>query len=137
MKHDRGGTRVLLAEDSPYARREIKRNLQAVEGVADVVAVGSVSEARKALEDDGFAVCVLDFYLGDGTALDVLRDRSILNRRPRTTFIVFTAAPSPTLRRRCLASGADHFLVKPDDMNELQELLGRLANREGPSSSRA
>ena len=126
-------TRVLLAEDSPLARREIARKLRAVEGVMEVVAVGSVGEARRALEEDDFDVCVLDFHLGDGTALDLLRDRSKLLKMPDATVTVITAAPSPALRRRCLANGADHFFAKPDDLKRLLELLGTLAAR-GPTA---
>ena len=126
-------TRVLLAEDSPLARREIARQLRAVEGVAHVVAVGGVAEARRALEEDTFEVCLLDFHLGDGTALDVLRARSRLLRKPDATMIVMTASPSAALRRRCLASGADHFFAKPDELQQLLELLGTLAAR-GPAA---
>lgn len=118
--------RVLLAEDSPLARREIARELQAVPGVAEVVAVGSIGETRRALEDDTFDACVLDFHLGDGTALDILRDRAKFSRARESVFIVLTASPSAVLSRRCLASGADHFFAKPDEMQQLVELLATL-----------
>ncbi|MFW6084621.1 MAG: response regulator [Gemmatimonadota bacterium] len=133
MTDDRNEVRVLLAEDSRFARREIARDLRAVPGVEHVVAVGSVAEAREVLAKNGIDVCVLDFRLGDGTALDVLRDRSTPSRTPPATFVVFTGAPSAPLRRRCLEAGADHFLVKPDDMKTLLALVKRIAGRQGPS----
>lgn len=128
MTHRKRGIRLLLADDSSPVRVEIARNLRAITGVAELLDVGSVAEAREALFEPGrFDACILDFYLGDGTALDILRDPSLAVITPCPMLIVFTALPSPSIGKACRDAGAHHFFRKPGQMRELRAVIAGLA----------
>lgn len=61
---------------------------------------------------------------GDTSGLEVVEE---LNRRsPRTRVIVLTAYGSPEIEREAAACGAHAFLLKPQPLGEVAEVLGRL-----------
>lgn len=131
----RRGIQILLVEDSRVVREELARHLRTTEGVAEVIAVDGVRSARAALRTDDFDICVVDFHLPDGTALDILRESSRSFRERGTVVAVLTSSPSSVLRTRCLRAGADHFFAKPDDLDRFRSLIALIADRDPPTSS--
>lgn len=130
----RRGIRILLAEDSRVVREELARELRSTEGVAEVVAVDGVGPTRDALRAHDFDICVLDFQLSDGTALDILRESSRSFREHGTVVIVLTSSPSSMLHSRCLLAGADHFFAKPDDLDRFRLLIAQICRSIPPTS---
>lgn len=117
---------VLLVEDSELVRREIERLLRFMPEVSDVVSCASVEAARGLLLDTVFDLWVLDFQLGDGTALDLLAERG------EAVVVVVTAHPTPGIRERCLRAGAAHFLDKAEGLAGLKEALAGREVEDAP-----
>jgi DNA-binding NarL/FixJ family response regulator len=65
---------VLLVEDSEVVRREIARMIGKSPAVDEIMPAATVAEARERLTERDFDAWVLDFELGDGTALELLDD---------------------------------------------------------------
>lgn len=124
---------ILLAEDSDVLRKEIERALLDIAGVDQVVLTSSVAETREAVSGEVFGLLVLDFALGDGTALDLLNDPPAELRSDRPPVIVLTIHASKALFERCLAAGASHCFDKTSDWEELLEVIGSMAG--GAASS--
>lgn len=114
--------KVLLVEDSPVVRDEVRKMLEQDRAVTGIRAVPTVEAAREELEGDGFDVWLLDFRLPDGTALDLLGLREAVPSRPREVVVMSNYA-TQLVRRRCLEAGADHFLDKALDFEELPDLV--------------
>jgi DNA-binding NarL/FixJ family response regulator len=114
--------KVLLVEDSPVVRDEVRKLLEQDRAVTRVRAVPTVESAREELEGDGFDVWLLDFRLPDGTALDLLGLREAGSDSPRQVVVMSNYA-TRLVRRRCLEAGADHFLDKALDFEELPDLV--------------
>lgn len=104
-------------EDSELVRREIERLLRTTPGVTEIASCGSVASARELLADGSYDAWVLDFHLGDGTALD------LLDERDEARVVVVTAQPTEGVRERCLGAGVDRFIDKADGMAVLGEAL--------------
>jgi two-component system LytT family response regulator len=96
--------RVLIVDDEPLARRELRRLLGALPGVQVAGEAGDVDEARARIEELSPDVVFLDIQMPGGSGFDLLAQ---LDRVPR---IVFTTA-------------YDHYAVKAFDVNALDYLL--------------
>lgn len=106
-------------EDSDVVRREFERLIADLSVVDRVVAAEGAGAAGREIERNAFDAWVLDFDLGDGTALDLIE--SLAGHPPvdRPAVFVVTNHASPALRERCLEAGADRFFDKSGDLDAL------------------
>lgn len=123
---------ILLAEDSAQLRKEIERTLVEIVGVERVVLTSSVAETREAISSEKFDLLMLDFALGDGTALDLLNDPPAELGSDGPPVIILTIHASKTLCERCLAAGASHCFDKTSDWESLIEMIEQMAGGSAP-----
>lgn len=118
--------KVLLVEDDLVIAEAINRRLIA-DGL-NVECVHRLEDARAALRvDDSIGLMVLDLTLPDGDGLHFLNHhRSDGLQLP---VLILTARDEPRQRVLGLDSGADDYLVKPFDMDELVARLRALQRR--------
>lgn len=91
--------------------------------------VGSIEEAEAALASVAFDVIILDLGLPDGDGLQWLRrDRP---GNPLPPVLILTARDGMGDRVAGLDAGADDYLVKPVDVEELAARLRALLRRPG------
>lgn len=98
----------------------------------DVVTAASCAAARKVLQERVIDALLADLSLGDGTALDLLRD--IGTRRPRVA-IVLSGFDSTEDVARTVQAGYDAHLAKPTAVELLRETIAE-GLRHHPSSVR-
>ena len=111
---------VLVVEDE-QSIRDILEELFTVE-TNEVVAVGTLDDARRALASRVFDLIVTDLRLGgkrDG-GLQVMAAAGLLS--PEAMVIVLTAYPDDDNRHASLRLGATHFLQKPVDLSTIAGL---------------
>ncbi|MGA0595905.1 response regulator [Enterovirga sp. CN4-39] len=122
--------RVLVVEDDPI----LADGLQAGLGLGGwtVDRVETCEDARSALAAGSYSAVVLDVMLPDGSGIDLLR--KLRSEGERTPVIVLTALDSVPHRISGLDGGADDYLGKPFDLDELGARLRAIARR---SSGRA
>lgn len=105
---------LLLVEDDPMLGRTI------VEGLSPhfrVEWVRSLGDARLALEASPYDVLLLDLSLPDGSGLDLLRE--LRGAGNTIAIIILTSAAAPAQRVEGLRLGADDYVGKPFDLDEL------------------
>jgi two-component system, OmpR family, response regulator QseB len=127
--------RILVVEDDTVLLDGLTVGLGLHGFTAD--AVSSCGDARSALATAEFDAVVLDLMLPDGSGLDVLRE---LRRRQDTTpVLLLTAKDTVADRIGGLDSGADDYLGKPFDLDEvaarLRAISRRAAGRATPTLS--
>lgn len=117
--------RVLIVEDDPILADGLAVGLK-LHGIGAEV-VGSCADGRHALAAGSFDVIVLDIMLPDGSGLDLLGTlRAGGERRP---ILLLTALDDTRDRIAGLDRGADDYLGKPFDLDELAARLRAIARR--------
>lgn len=116
--------RILVVEDNRDSRDMIRTLLSESDVGYDVTAVETAAEALDLDGKDPFDLYVLDIWLPGMDGLGLCRR---LRERGRTQPIIFFSAMVQTTDRHyVLAAGADEFLVKPKDIDQLLPTVARL-----------
>jgi DNA-binding response OmpR family regulator len=124
--------RVLLVEDDAMIGRSLDRALSD-SGMA-VDWVRSAADCMLAVRDCTYNLLLLDLGLPDGSGLEILRD--IRRGSTMTPVIVITARDDVTTRIAGLDGGADDYVVKPFDFDELNARIRAVVRRhQGQASS--
>lgn len=112
-------TKVLVVDDEPDIRELIDLTLSRM-GLA-TECVGSVAEARAALAEDVFQLCLTDMRLPDGDGLEIVR--CIAENHAQTPVAVITAYGSAENAVAALKAGAFDYLAKPVGLEQLRALV--------------
>lgn len=120
---------VILVEDDDDLRETIVESL-AIHGIA-VTAVGSGCDFYQALDRQPFAAALIDLGLPD---LDGYELVTYLRQNSTVKIIVMTARTALADRVKGYATGADLYLVKPVDMEELAAAIVSIVARKVTSS---
>lgn len=124
--------RLLIVEDDEVLADGLAEGLRLFGFTADRVA--TLADGRAALETGGFAGMVLDLMLPDGPGLDLLVE--LRARGDRLPVLLLTARDQVRDRVRGLDAGADDYLGKPFDLEELAARLRAMLRRdEGRASA--
>lgn len=127
--------RILIVEDDKVLLNGLKVGL-GLHGFT-IDAVASCGDAQAALAAATFDAIVLDLMLPDGSGLDVLRE--LRGRQDLTPVLLLTAKDTVADRVGGLDSGADDYLGKPFDLDEvaarLRAISRRAAGRATPTLS--
>jgi two-component system, OmpR family, response regulator QseB len=117
--------RILVVEDDHIISDGLRAGL-AMSG-ATVDCVATCADADAALAASRFGAVVLDLMLPDGSGLDVLR--SLRGRGDRTPVLLLTARDAVADRIAGLDGGADDYLSKPFDLDELSARIRAVVRR--------
>jgi two-component system response regulator QseB len=124
--------RVLLVEDDAMIGEAVRTGLRQDGFTVDWVREAEAGDA--AIKAETYALLLLDLGLPRKTGLDWLRE--LRRRGNRAPVLILTARDAVADRVAGLDSGADDYLVKPFDLNELsarvRALLRRHAGRAEP-----
>ncbi len=117
--------KVLIVEDDARVASLLQRGLS--EEGHQVDACGNAQDARGQVEQVGYDVIVLDWTLPDADGLSLLRHwRQTGNGTP---VLMLTARGSTGEKVLGLTEGADDYVVKPFDFDELLARLASLHRR--------
>jgi two-component system OmpR family response regulator len=124
--------RLLLVEDDPMIGESVLDLLRAEHYAVDWVRDGGAADT--ALRTQRYDLVLLDLGLPRRDGLAVLRD--LRARRDRVPVLVATARDALAQRVQGLDAGADDYVLKPYEMDELlariRALLRRAAGRAEP-----
>ena len=118
-------TKLLLVEDDPQIVRFVKRGLEAEGYVVDVAASGE--EALTLTREKEYPLIVLDRMLPDGDGLNVCR--TMRREGCGSLMLMLTAKKSLQDKMDWLRGGADDYLTKPFDFDELVARVEALLRR--------
>lgn len=117
--------RLLLIEDDELLGDAVKAGLIQFGYVVDWLKDGEA--ARSAMKSESFELIILDLGLPKLSGLGFLQ--SIRNDGNSTPVIILTARDSVEDKVKGLDSGADDYLIKPFDLNELSARVRALVRR--------
>jgi len=117
--------RILVVEDDPVIADAVRVGLTL--GGAIVDCVGTCADALAAVSTTRFSAIVLDIMLPDGSGIDVLR--KMRASKEAIPVLLLTARDEISDRVTGLDAGADDYLVKPFDLDELAARLRAITRR--------
>ena len=117
--------RVLLVEDDNMLGSSLKKALEKHAYGIDWVQDGE--SALSSLEDSPFSAVILDVNLPKLSGIEVLK--ALRAKRTKIPVLILTARDTAMQKVEGLDSGADDYLVKPFDLEELLARLRALIRR--------
>lgn len=117
--------RLLLVEDDELLGDAVKVGLSQFGYIVEWLKDGE--SARFSVKSESFELIILDLGLPKLSGLNVLK--SIRGSGDKTPIIILTAQESVESRIQGLDMGADDYLVKPFDLNELNARIRALIRR--------
>jgi DNA-binding response OmpR family regulator len=118
--------RILVVEDDVILADGLKVGLGLHGATLDVVS--SCADGQAALAADDFDAVVLDVMLPDGSGLDLLA--SLRAKGDRIPVLLLTALDDVRDRIHGLDMGADDYLGKPFDLDELAARMRAISRRQ-------
>jgi len=117
--------RILLLEDDPGLGQAVQDQILGEGHCADRVT--TTADAQSCIDGIAYDLILLDLMLPDGSGLSLLR--RLRMRGMVTPVIILTARDRITDRIEGLNAGADDYLIKPFDLDELSARIGAVARR--------
>jgi two-component system, OmpR family, response regulator len=118
---------ILLVEDEPEMAAMLVDQIRHAGLVVDHM--GSLRDAQEAMRDLDYDLILLDRRLPDGDGLTLLP--TIRSMRPGARVIMLTALDKMRDKVAGLDSGADDYLIKPFDVEELLARIRACLRRPG------
>jgi DNA-binding response OmpR family regulator len=118
--------RILLIEDDEVIAERIQSGLQKERFIVDVAADGETG--LRMAREGSYALVILDLMLPRRDGLSVCT--TLRARRNTVPILMLTARDAVEDRVRGLESGADDYLAKPFDFNELLARVRALLRRD-------
>ena len=125
-------TRVLIVDDEPQILRALRINLQARH--YDVIAAADGTQAIAAVQAEHPDVVVLDLGLPDIDGVQVIR---ALRAWTPVPVIVLSGRRGSTDKIEALDAGADDYVTKPFNIDELLARLRAITRRHGTAGEPA
>ena len=114
--------RILCVEDDQDSL-EMLQFLLGNEGF-QVVSCLTSKEALQLAERNSFSAIILDNRLADISGVEICREIRTYDKQ--TPIIFYSASAFPKDRKAGLAAGANDYLVKPNDLERIAEIINRL-----------
>lgn len=114
--------KILLAEDEEILRGTLKAILEE-EGLYEVSIVQDATEAIEQLKEQFFNVAIVDIRLPGMSGIQVLRKAKEINQD--TIVIIITAYASMENAIEALNEGADAYILKPLNLDEVKLVIKR------------
>jgi two-component system OmpR family response regulator len=119
--------RILLLEDQLELSEAIAEHLRSHKFTVDCLT--DIYSARHAILDNEYRLALFDLLLPDGDAVGLIRE--LRARNVLTPIVIMSAKEQISDRIQGLEAGADDYLVKPFDLNELVARLHAVLRRYG------
>lgn len=120
--------KVFVVDDSAVIRERLKRLLAEVPQLQVVGEAGDAHVALAAILEQRPDVVLLDIHILNGNGIDVLQ--RLKQERVAPAVIILTDYPYPEYRQLCLDAGADFFLVKSTEFEQIVPALQQLSQQK-------
>lgn len=121
-------TKIIIADDHPIVRQGIKENLSRENQFEIVSEFEDGASLLQSSELNNVDLIILDLNLPRMDGMEVLKE--IKSKNLQTKIIVLTAYKSQKLAEECRELGASAYLVKTQDLSQLNELIIKVVNDE-------
>ncbi|WKK75765.2 response regulator [Marivirga salinae] len=108
--------KILVLEDTSITQHMIDKALSDTGIEIEITYCENVAESLAKMSNKKFDLALLDYYVEDGTALDIIENNT------DTPCVVLTSANDQELAASTLQKGAKDFIIKDSKLNYLEKL---------------
>ncbi|MDA0659220.1 MAG: response regulator [Planctomycetota bacterium] len=121
---------ILIVDDSFSIRRDMVRMLQSLGH--RVVEAGDGVEARQLLRQQEFSLVISDLEMPRMDGFDLLQDMKHDPSTNRVPVVIASSRNEPTCRDKAMLLGAEEFLIKPVNQQQLRTTIRTLLHKKSP-----
>ncbi len=118
--------KIVIADDSPLLRDRISKLLK---GLNERIVIYEAENGQKAMEliyAKNPDLVFLDIRMPEMNGIEVLK--KIRKEKMKTKVCILTNYPYPQYKKKCLEAGADYFLSKTEEFEDIKLIISALAN---------
>lgn len=116
--------KVLIADDSKILQERLLGLIEECEFVTGIEQVFTTLAAKDAVQSKKFDVIISDIRMPGGGGFDLLE--YIRRHYPKTKVILITNYPYPQYSKKAKELGAEYFLSKSEELEELVPALEKI-----------
>jgi len=121
--------RILIVEDSATMRALVASTLEALEQPVKITEAASGFEALRCLPREAYDLIVTDINMPDINGLELVSFAKSNGAYREIPLVIISTEGSERDREKGILLGADAYLVKPFDPDELREVARELLGR--------
>jgi DNA-binding response OmpR family regulator len=119
---------ILVAEDDLLARMVLERSV--VQWGYQLISAVDGQIAREHLQTRSIDICIMDWDMPQMSGIEVCRWLRTSNAVPVPYVILMTARNKPEEIQAGYEAGADDYLTKPCDLNDLRRRIATVAEKK-------
>jgi len=116
--------KILIADDSSLLRDRIKILLNSIKNVCVVYEAENGVEALQIIREKKPDLAILDIRMPELSGIEVLK--KIRELKMDVKVCILTNYAYPIYKRRCIEAGADYFLRKTEDFEEIEIIVNEM-----------
>jgi DNA-binding response OmpR family regulator len=116
--------RILVVDDDPDISMMLKLMLE-YKGY-NVTILEKPEDSIKVLQEENISMVIIDMLLSGVSGTDICKE--IRQNHKTAGFPILMISAHPNAKEICLEAGADDFISKPFDMNDILFKIGNLVN---------
>jgi len=116
--------KILVADDSSLFRDRIKSLLQNINDNSVVYEAENGVEALQIIREKKPDLAILDIRMPELSGIEVLK--KIRELKMDVKVCILTNYAYPIYKRRCIEAGADYFLRKTEDFEEIEIIVNEM-----------
>lgn len=124
--------RVIIADDFDGIREHLRNTLLKIDGIELIAELENGIDARNEIIRLKPDLAILDIRLPGKSGIDILRE--VKQAAPDVKIMMLTNFPFPQYKRRCSEEGADYFLDKSTDFDQIPLFLTTLRDRKSTNA---
>jgi len=120
--------KVVIADDSSLLRDRIRSLLNSIKNISEVYEAENGVDALQLIREKEPDLAILDIRMPGMNGIEVLK--KIREMKMKTKVCILTNYAYPIYKRRCFEAGADYFLRKTEDFEDINIIVTGLIDSE-------
>jgi len=113
--------KIVIADDSSLLRDRIKSLLNSISNVSVVGEAKNGVDALQLIREKEPDLAIIDIRMPEMSGIEVLK--KIRELKMKTKVCILTNYPYPQYKKRCFEAGADYFLSKTEDFENINTVI--------------
>ena len=122
------GIQILIADDSSALRERIKSLVNSIDNVCVVGEAENGLDALRLIREKEPDLVILDIHMPGMNGIEVLKQ--IREMKMNISVCIFTNYTYPQYKKRCIEEGADYFLSKSEDFEEIKIIITDMLRKD-------